>query len=346
MSPTDDSDDTLHCEACGAVNPSYRARCSECKAPLPDPEDVPSAPPVRKAQQRRVHKERRARTGGALKKAQKAIRGVRGVYWLFAGLMALGGLGTVLTVDIGPSSEGEALRGYLTLAGAACAAAGALLLARFPLPCTVGLAVVAAGLAYVNLEPGIVSAPDLLRVGIALGLLAAIPVIQRALRLMDQEGIERERLWNQASRSEGKSIRNTALVAAGVSVLAVAGSVVYFAVITRPGPTIEETLAKEPPIEAAISDWTEAMEATDYDRARDMGTDYLGTKWPKVMAILEREGWAEEGLTLVNFTFKNEREGRKEVHFDLPRGLMKTLWLLEEGRWQPQSISFKGVRAR
>ncbi len=63
-------------------------------------------------------------------------------------------------------------------------------------------------------------------------------------------------------------------------------------------------------------------------------------------AVLEREDWLPSGVELSPPEVVRQGRNFAEIHFQLPRGQVKTRWIVERRDWCLDGAVFSGVRAR
>lgn len=290
-----------------------------------------------------LDREARQVAGTTIRRAKRRLRFVRFLLWLGAVGNALGGLLLL--------NYGDTLLGGISLALAAVFAAGALTLHRFPVGWTVGLA----GFQTLSVALAVLDG-DLPALGIFIAALlwGAVPVTARATRIVRQhadvfdedalrlgysatapKGETRQRAEQRDREARRKRLATLAWVVGAVAAVGVGGTLAIRAA-TKPRPL-------PPRLEA----FRAALARGDADGAEALcSATYRGGSWEKAQAILERESWLPGGVALGAPITKREGDHSVEVHFPLPRGLMKTIWQLEGRDWVLDGVIFSGVRER
>ena len=275
--------------------------------------------------------------------ARNRLKGVRGLMIFYALLYG------PLSIFVALSEP--TLLGGIVLATAAVAVGGSLFLFRAPVEWTVAMAVVHTAVTVW----GRIDRPTRLPIDevIAILLWLAVPVVRRAsLALADDEhasdrlsgrfetdAAESDARARSASRrfGEAQESHRTWLIAILVTIAIFIGWAALFGDFSRFKPT--------PPIEESLVLWEAAIEAGDLDGAAALCSEYGRTRWPNVVKILEREEWAG-GVQLGDPDVRPRGDDATEVHFTLPRGTMKTMWIVEDGAWRARRVVMSKVRAK
>ncbi len=354
------------CPACGALHSKPVKFCEECGASLARPRrrtsagaqasaprtgrsaarsatDEGSAAPEGEQERAPLSLDREGRkvANVELRRAKRRLRFVRVMLWLN---FVFNAIGTAVLFG-----QGEVLIGAISLGFTAIALTGVLTLHRYPFGWTIGLA----GLQTLTMIAAIAEGDrPVLGLVVAALLWGAVPVTARASRLLREHGDvydenllrstrearaprgeTRARAEARAGEARRTRLRSLALVAGVVVVVLVGGRFAYRAA-TRPA-------VLPPRLEA----FRAALGRGDAAAGEDLCTpDYRGSSWLKVQTILEREGWLPAGVALGVPDFVRDGANYAEVHFALPRGLMKTRWVLVEREWWLDGVIFSGVK--
>jgi hypothetical protein len=235
------------------------------------------------------------------------------------------------------------------LAIGATALTGALTLHRYPFGWTVGCAAFETLIVVAIVAYGGVPVLDAL---FALLLWCAVPVMARAARILREHDdlYDADHLRGKRSTSAPKAeVRARAEAQrrierrARLRTLAIAAALL---IVVGVGGTFALQAWSKPRERAPRFDaFRAALAAGDETAGEALCTsDFRGTSWRKVTAILERENWLPGGVTVGTPEVLREGEHFAEVRFTLPRGDMRTMWRLVERDWCLDRVVFKGVR--
>ena len=330
-------DDLLECARCGALNPPRRRQCAECSAEL-----VALSADVEWDEEReRGERALRRRT---VTRAKNALMGIRGLYWVYGVGLGIAALKRI----IGGATDLTWELAVLSVA----ATAGALLLYRFPRAITVGIAALhSVATAWFAVAFGDDRLGRMVQMAFALWI--AVPIVFKASQLAAEDEYSARRLAGRfrtsAAPSEARdraasrrlaetrvANRTWTLIIVGAVGAAVLGLGGYL-FATRPAPV--------GPIKGSLTRWQSALESGDLPAAEALCTEQYRVRWPKIVKILEREGWAS-GMEIAPPHEYRSGETFYEIHFDLPRGQMKTIWTAEDGEWRASRVVMSRVRAR
>lgn len=306
------------------------------------PHDLPPELPPKLPGARDQNRRDRSRHNRSLTNARNALFGALGVLWLYAAGLVI----AAIIMHLG----GRSAMAWPTTGMAALAIVSALMLYRFPLTCTVGLAAFHTAWTVWSLTQGeAVRGMQFM----AVVLWITIPIAKMASDVLATDDRAADRLRGEYQTTAGvsevrdraetrrfisrqQSYRTWIIMIIGMVGVPAIGLTAHF-FVHRPTPP--------PPFEEPLARWETAFESGDLAAAKALCTSEYQSRWSKVMKILERESWAE-GVELGEPEMRRQSDVSREVHFALPRGTMKTAWVVEEGAWRARRVVFSRVRER
>lgn len=325
---------THECPACGALHAAAVRFCEECGAPF--------ARRKGKRAGAALDREERKVVNVVLQKARKRLKLVRAILWIDAVTNLLAGALWL--------TAGARLLGAVGLGMGAVALAGALTLAHYPFGWTIGLAAMHTVFLVWSFAGGVY---PLFWVLCVILLWLSVPVVARASRLIDEhEDLDATHLGarrlSSAPRSDARAraekkrsadrrarLRFHAAFVGGALAVVVVGVFGYRA-LTAPK-------AREPRLAA----FRVALEQGDTAGAAALCTpDYRAERWDKAVAVLAREGWATGDVELGQPELLRETARLAEVRYELPRGHVRTKWILHGREWCVDGVIFAEVRER
>lgn len=185
-------------------------------------------------------------------------------------------------------------------------------------------------------------------------LWGAVPVTARASRLLREHGDVldakrmRSRSVKDAPRAEARLHAEERRRAERIRTLRTAGLAAFLALLVGGGGYWAVRISERPlPLEPRLAAFEAALARGDVATAETICSDDVrGAKWRSACRILEREGWLPGGVALREPQTVRSGERLAEIHYALPRGVMKTGWLRQGRDWYLDGIVFQGVREK
>lgn len=301
--------------------------------------------PMSERREGRARSRAEGRASRDVLRARKALRGVRGFTWFVAGSNLLVGLPLVAA---GPEGDLRFLT-WVAFGTALVTGVAALDLYRHPVLWTTVTALLQSSSVAVGFALG---RRPILGTVIAVGLWGALPLTRRALEALREEDADvvaerlsgRFRTEADASEARLRVARRSQVEGdrAWLKFGLVAGALGAAIAVGRP---LYRLVTKPPAVDAGVAAWVSALESGSHAGAEALCSDDYRERWPRVTAILDREGWLAGGVELGEPEVHRSGETYHEIWFALPRGTMKTLWRLEGRRWEVDRVVFKDVKA-
>ena len=342
---TTDIDDYVSCEECEALNPPELKFCEECGASL-GRRQPPKGGVRRRTKGARgvaLDREERKDVQQSFNRARKRLRVMRAFIWMGFLFNTLGALTFFLA--------GVTFVGWILAGMALLELLVALTIFIFPFGWTLALASFETLVVALLLLNG---GMPVVKIVWAVMLWCTVPLMARVARVLRENGDEFDSaqlkggIKTDAGRSDARARvearrraeRKRSLQMKG----AIFGGFLGVALIAFAGHHVLTTPRNlKPRLEA----WRTAFEAGDFDAAEAICAPKIrGEFWAKAEGVLEREGWLANGVVLGDPQVIKERETYTEVHYALPRGILRCKWVVLDREWFVERVRFKNVKAQ